>query len=399
MSWSVAPREPDLSRIYDPLSKWSKLILDERLNEPDTWTVVAPLKQMEMFDEGAGCLLFSNGEQVTSGEVYELDAGSVSDGQGGKQELMAVTFASDYIVVGDRPVVPSPTYAAPTGSVFNYPAAYDSRSGPIETVILEYIKAHAGSLALADLQVPRLRLPASLGRGGSTSVTARFDNLGTLVAGLAEAGNLRIDIKHTEDAGGGWLDLVIDTSSDLSADIRFGATDYTSGGRITDWSWKRRRPTSTRVLVAGGGELAARDMLILKNTAAETLWNRKIWSFQDQRNIAPDNVNKLTELTREGQKELDEGAGLVEIRFTPLLGGDIRYRRDLKVGDIVGYDLPRLPPGKDKIRHVRTEVTVRNGQLTEQLTFTVGTPDAPDDPIGGQAARALRDINVIERSQ
>lgn len=397
--WSIIPREPDLSRLYDPLSRWVSLTLYERHNEPDTWTIAGPLQQMEMFDEGAGCILVSDNEQVTSGEVIDIQAGSVTDSRGGKHEILAASFASDFIVLGDRLVVPSPTFAAPTGSIFAYPAAYDARTGTIETLIIDYIRAHAGDLARPDRQVPRLRLPASLGRGGSTSVTARFDNLGTLVSSLAEAGDLRVRVVHTEDTGGAWLDVTIEPVADLSADIRFGVSTATSGGRISEWSWRKGRPTATRVLVAGGGELAARDLLLLKNPAAETTWNRSIEHFLDQRHIAPDNANKLTELTREGQKSLDEGSGLVEVKFTPHLGSDVVYRRDVRVGDIVGYDLPRLPPAKDKIRQVRTEVRVQNGQATEQKTLTVGTPDAPDDPVGGQTSRALREVNAIQRSQ
>lgn len=397
--WTIVPRESDLSRVYDPLSRWSKLLLFERLNEPDTWSITGPLETMEMFDEGAGCILFSNGTQVTSGEVYDIEVGVSTDISGTRHETMTATFASDLIIIGDRHVVPSPAFAMPTGTVFNFPAAYDQRSGAIETIITDYIKAHAGSLAAVDRRIPRFRVPNSAGRGGTTSVSARFDNLGTLVASLAETGNLRVRVVHTEDAGGAWLDLVVTPANDLSADVRFGTGPTTSGGRITDWSWRKHRPVATRILAAGGGELAARDMLKLTDPAAETAANRAIEFFIDQRQVAPDNVDKLAELTRAAQKELDEGKSVPEVRFSPSLDADVVWRRDIQIGDIVGYDLPRLPPSKDKIRQVRTEVTVQNGQPTETVKLTVGTPDSPEDPAGGQTARALREINAIQRSQ
>lgn len=397
--WTIIPREPDLSRLYDPLSKWFKLTLFERHNEPHTWTITGPLQQMEMFDEGAGSILFSDNTQVASGEVLETSAGSTTDSQGHQQETMTATFASDFIVLGDRVIVPSPTFAMPTGSIFNFPAAYDLRSGAIETLIIDYIRAHAGDLAVTNRQVPRLRVPTSQGRGGTTQVSGRFDNLGTLVSSLAEAGNLRVEVKHVEDVNGAWLDVVIEPVADLSADIRFGSGAFTSAGRITNWTWRKQRPTTTRVLVAGGGELAARNMVHLTRPPAETTWNRAVEILIDQRQVQPGSANELAELTRAGTKALDEGEGLREIRFVPQLGGDVVFRRDLRVGDIVGYDLPRLPAAKDKIRQVRTDVTVESGQPTEQITITVGTPDAPEDPIGGQTARALRDVRAIERSQ
>lgn len=398
--WSIVPREPDLSRLYDPLSKWSSLDLVERYLEPDTWSVTGPIEYMEVFDEGAGSILFSNGEQVTSGEVLDIEAGATTDAQGRMRETLTATFASDLVVLGDRIVVPSPTYASPIGTIFQFPDAYDLRTGAIETLITGYIRSHIGDLARTERRLTRLRVPASLGRGGSTTVSGRFDNLGTLVASLAEAGNLRVRVVHTEDTGGAWLDVVIDPITDLSADVRFGTSRSTSGGRITDWSWRKRRPTATRAYVAGGGELAARDIVLLTSPAVETAWNRSVEVLVDQRNIAPDSTNKLGELTREGQKELTEGAGLIDVRFRPRLHSDVVYRRDIRIGDIVGYDLPRLPPSKDKIRQVRTEVVVRNGAPTEQVTITVGTPNAPEeDPAGGQTSRALREVNALQRSQ
>jgi hypothetical protein len=220
-----------------------------------------------------------------------------------------------------------------------------------------------------------------------------------LLPDLAEAGNLRIRVVHTEDGAGAWLDLTIDEVADVSDDIRFGTADSTASGIIAEWEYETRAPEATRVIVAGGGELTARDFLQLDEPAAEALWGGAVERLVDQRQVDPASANKLSELTRAAQEALDEGAGIVKVSFTPLLGPDLEYRRDVRVGDIVGYDLPGLDPAEDKIREARTTVTFESGQPTETVSVVVGTPEAVSDRTQQQQNRALRAINVIQRSQ
>lgn len=396
--WSIIPREANLTRLYDPISKWTSLTLIERHLTPDTWTVVGPSEQMAAFAPGSGCILARGDQQITSGKMIDFDRGVERTAQGLTVDTTSVSFASDLLRVGHRIVTPSPTYQMPVNSVFTFPAAYDLRSGAIETLIIGYIRSHAGDLAVADRQTARLRFPASLGRGGTTQVSGRFDQLGVLVQSLAEAGNLRVRIKHTEDGGGAWMDLVIDAVQDLSADVRFGTAESTATGIITDWRYQIGMPTTTRAIVAGGGELAARNMLQRRATPAETLWGITAETLIDQRQVDPASADKLAELTRAGDEALADNAGTVKVSFTPKLGPDLEYRRDVRVGDIVGYDLPGLAPAKDKIREAKTVVQVVSGEQTEVVSVVVGTPDAPTSRTQQQTARALRSINVIQRS-
>jgi hypothetical protein len=113
-----------------------------------------------------------------------------------------------------------------------------------------------------------------------------------------------------------------------------------------------------------------------------------------------DRVNStFDELARGGDELLEEEAAVVKVSFTPVLGPDLEYRRDVRVGDIVGYDLPGLSPAKDKIRQATTTVTVASGEPTERVTVVVGSPDAAmSRTLQQQTARALRNINIIQRS-
>lgn len=188
--------------------------------------------------------------------------------------------------------------------------------------------------------------------------------------------------------------------ADLSNNVRFGSADSTSAGLISEWDYEISAPTVTRPLVGLGGDLAAREFLELRDTEAEELWGQ-IWeSFVDQRGVAPDSANKLAEATREAQQSLDSGKGPVKVSFTPMLGPDLDYwQGDVGIGDIVGFDLPGLDPAQDKIREAETTVSVESGKPTEYTSVVVGTPDAASSRSQQQTAKALRGINVIQRSK
>jgi hypothetical protein len=396
--WIIHPREANMSRLYDPLSNWSKLALVERHNSPDVWSITGPIEIMQAFGPGKGSVLYRDGQQITAGKVSEISARSETLVEGRKKQVMTVSFASDLKPVGDKVIFPDPAHNL-TSAISKFTSSYDLRTGAVETLMLGYIRSHAGNLAQLDRQVPRLRLPTDLARGGSTQVSARLDTLGVLLGTLAEAGGLRIRTLHTEDGGGGWIDLVIDATADLSADVRFGTEESAATGLISDWEYNIKMPTTTRAIVALGGELADREFLQLDSLAAETLWGVSVETLVDQRHIAPTSTDKLAEATRAANEALEAGAAPTTVKFTPTLGPDLEYRSDVRVGDIVGYDLPGLDPAKDRIREATTVVTVEDNEPLEKVSVVVGTPDAPTTRTQQQVARALRAVNIIQRSR
>lgn len=391
VSWDIWPRNADLSRTLDPLSGWEKLTLVERLNLPDVWVIEGPTSVLKVFEQpGMGCILDRDGVQIASGSVSRV-FGSGSSVGGRTVETSRVAFGSDLSSLGWRIVFPTPAHAVTT-AISTFPTAYDVRSGAIETLLLGYIRSNIGDLALADRQLVRLRLPASLSRGGTTQVSARLDNLEALTQALADAGDLRVNIGHTEDAGGSWLDLTVVPLRDVSTNIRFGTADSTAAGIITEWSYEYEAPETTRAIVGLGGEDAAREFLQVKDAAAETLWGHAAETFVDQRNIDPASVDKLAEGTREGQKAIAEGANPMKVTFVPTLGPDLEYRRDVILGDLVGYDLPNREPAEDRVREVTTVVAVESGQPTEQVSVLVGTPQVDGEQ------KTLRAVTKIQRS-
>lgn len=396
--WQIHPRNADLTRSFDPISAWKTLVLVERYGPPDSWALVGPASSLSVFGPGMGCIVDSNGSQITSGQVTGIARKAATEGTR-IVDTMTVSFQADMAAFGGRVVRPSPSTILAPGVIGTFPTAYDLRTGTVEDLILGYIRSHIGALALTDRRLARLRLPVSQGRGGTTQVSGRFDNLGVLIQALAEVGGLKVRLVHSEDASGPWLDLVIEPIRDLSVDVRFGTADTTSAGLITEWSYELNAPTTTRPLLGLGGELEAREFLEVRDLEAEALWGRSWETFVDQRGIAPDSTDKLAEAMREAQQALDAGRGPVKVSFTPMLGPDLEYRKDVRVGDVVGYDLPGLDPAEDKIREATTTVSADSGKATEDISVVVGTPDAPSSRSQQQAAKALRGINVIQRSK
>lgn len=389
--WQIHPRNPDLSRTFDPVSGWQQLVLVERHNTPDTWTVTGPTASMAAFGPGSGSILFSNGAQITSGQATSVEWDQAAD-------VITVGFASDLLRLGWRIVYPNPAQT-PTTAVSTFSTAYDLRSGAVETLILGYTRSNLGDLAITARKEPRLRTPATLGRGGTTQVTGRLDNLGVLVQSLAEAGNLRVTVGHAEDGGGAWLDMAIAAVADLSDDVRFGTGQAAVTGQVRNAKYSLALPTTTRAIVAAGGDLAARQFIQMINASAETLWKASVEAVVDQRQIDPASADKLVEMTRAGQEALDAGSEPRQVGFDVELDKDVQYRRDVNIGDIVAYHLPGLDPAVEKVRQATTTVSVESGQATERVALVVGTPDAPMTRTEQQTARALRDINLIKRSK
>lgn len=393
-AWEIIPRDEDLGRTLDPITRWSQLDVVERCNIANTWVLEGPSSALRVFTPGMGCILDRDGDQVTSGQVRSIYRRMETDEDGRVHDLTTLGFISDLDEVAGRRAFPQPAKVLnATPSTFT--AAHDVRTGPIETVLLAYIAANLGPTApVANRRQTKLVLPASLGRGGSTTVSARMDDLARLVHDLGEAGRLRVDVQHDESTGTPRLLLTIADVPDVSEHVRFGLAESTATGTITSWSYKLEAPELTRAIVFSAGELEARSAAQFVDVDAEALWGRAREGLVDQRQ-----TDDLDEITRAGAEALAEGATPVTIEFTVADGPDVKVRRDYDVGYQVGVELPDLPEAvSDNV--VRELATSVRPDAAEQVSVVVGTPGATSQSTK-QAARlnrALRDIALLKRS-
>ncbi len=393
-AWEIVPRDADLGRTLDPVTRWSSLDVVERYNIANTWVLSGPSSALRVFTPGMGCILDRDGDQITSGQVRSIYRRMETDDDGRVHDLTTLGFISDLDELGSRRAFPQPSKVlTPTPSKFT--AAHDVRNGPIETVLLAYIAQNLGPAApVANRRQTKLVLPDSLGRGGTTTVSARMDDLARLVHDLGEAGRLRVDVQHDESTGTPRLLLLVSEVPDVSADVRFGFGESPATGTIASWSYKLEAPELTRAIVFSAGELEARDAAQFVDAEAEALWGRAREGLVDQRQ-----TDDVAEITRAGTEALAEGATPVTVEFTVADGPDIKARRDYDVGYKVGVELPDLPEevSDNVVRELATEV---RPNAREKVSLVVGTPGATSQSTK-QAARlnrALRKIALLERS-
>jgi hypothetical protein len=237
-------------------SDWFGTLI-ERHSLPDTLQVEGSLDRLRsILTPGGGCTLEDDDGLRFSGPLTQLQ----KNGDGS----CVATFASDLIWLWERICYPNPALSWPAQD-----ADYNTRTGAAETVMLAFIDANAGPGALTARRVSGLTLPATGGRGGTVTVTARFDSVGQLVRDMAEAAGLRVRVLQD----GANLEVLIDALQDLSAWARYGTADAGGPGILSEsWEYTASTPNLTRALVAGGGEGTARILRERSDAAAEALW-------------------------------------------------------------------------------------------------------------------------------
>lgn len=398
MAWEIWPRDANLARTLDPVVGWSEMTVVERYvsNGPSTWTIKGPSKYLSPFTPGMGCLLVEDGDFAVSGQARGFRRGYETDERSGRvTDTTTIGFISDGKEMWSRLAWPDPTHPLTT-TPSNFGAAYDTRTGARETSILGYIAANLGPAApVAARRLSSLLLPVTLGRGGSTTVQARMDQLGDLVAELAEAGSLDVRIEHDESTGTPRLAVVVDQVANVSTDIVFGAADVAkASGIVTSWSYAMDAPDVTDVVLFAAGEQSARAAARFTDEASVTRWGRRRERLVDQRETTDAAV-----LADAAAKALDSGASPVSIALDLADGGDAQYRTNYRLGYTVGIELPGLPLAisNSKVREVTTRV-VRGRR--DRRTVVVGTPGATTvaSPSSDRLAAALRRVAKLERS-
>jgi len=381
--WMIQPRDKNLRRSYDPVKFWSSLTVVERHNvtgtDPGTWSVTARNEGLTgLLTPGNGMLLTRGDQLVMSGPITSIQRGAT---------VSTVSGVSDLDVLNDRILFPDPS-----SPITSQPAAYDNRSGPAESVLLSYVRFNAGDAARAERRVPRLRLPATLGRGRNVSIKGRLDLLGSTVADIAESGKLHVDILQGEDESP-YLQFTLRTITDRTGNVRFGATSDFTGGVIGDgWTYTLNRPSVTDAIVAGGGQGQARLFVERVSAEAEATWGAKVESLIDQRQ-----TTVASELADAGDDALSDGDEPVTVSFTITDSPDVQYRRDWFVGDKVGVFIDGLDLS-NLVREVTTTVQAQDGSPTETVSAVVGSRDSSawTTKTNTRVAKALKSVRLLQ---
>lgn len=342
-------------------------------NAPGSWRVTLPAEHWlaeELVQPQGGIVVTVAGDVVLSGPwVSWVAEASPSDPAG----TVVVEGTTDDVLLWKRAAYPDPANDATAQT-----AGYWTASGDAETVFKDLVSENLGADALSDRRVADLSVGTDLGRGAAVSVSARFQPVGDVLAGLAESAGLGFRIVQ---AGSG---LVFDVfePADRTGTVRLDVVN----GTLASQSSEQHAPSTTRALVAGQGEGSARTIVERANPTAESVWGRwgRSETFIDQRQ-----TDDSGELAQRGDEALAEGAGGVVLRVVPGSDETMRWPDDWQVGDLVGVVVTEGGSVVEVPTRVRS-VTV----LANRDGVVVGA--GVDDPPSGRSLAAR--VEALEAS-
>lgn len=356
---------------------WDDLTVIVRHLAVGAWsfTVPASPRAMGLLAAGNGVRIDRDGRPLMSGPIRSL-VRSWGGQDGGGPGVLTVAGADDMCWLAERVCYPDP--ANPADSQLD---AYDTRSGPAETLIRHYVDVNAGPGALPSRRVPGLTVAASAGLGGQVAGNARFDNLLELVGSLGSAGNVAVRVVDV----GGALELAVAEPADRSAQAVFSR----ARGNLRSYSYGLAAPFGTVALVGGQGQGAART--IVEVSTGDGGWGMRAEAFADRRD-----TDDAAQLMQAGQDALAQSGPAASLAIEPIDLPALAYGRDYQVGDVVSV-LVDDTTVVDVLREVKIGWSAREG---ETITPQVGTAGASSTPaLYGRVADVARRVGLLERRQ
>lgn len=271
-------------------------------------------------------------------------------------------------------------------------AAYDVRTGPLETIIKgvvtdNNVATKAGSPARP---IPHLTIEADSATGPTKTIKFRMHNVAEKI--LTAATNNGLGVRIVQSG----------TSRELQtwtpATYPRVLTEESGIVRGADFSYEA--PEVTSIVAGGQGEGTLRDFWDSSITGfhdptAEAAWGEVYSEFIDARDISSSDPAGPTNLARErAQERLEEGAAKASLRAELAETGRFRYGIAFDLGDKVSV----RPAGEgsaitDRVREVHIDWTASDGLVVTPL---VGEwQDSQTDRLYRVVRKSLKAINDL----
>lgn len=354
-----------------------------RFNNVGTWSITLPVghPMAEILRlPGSGVIVTGPNGVLLSGPTISATNTKTGENPNGDWEIQGV---DDSQILGERLAYPTPTSA----DVQAQTTAYDTRTGLASTVMYGYVNANIGAAAPVEREITNLYTAADAGLGTTAHASARFDILGELLAGIASVDGLGFDIKQVD----GNLEFSVYQPVDRTGTIRMDVANNT----LQKTAYGYGAPSATVAIVAGQGEGAARQfeqVVTTDSTAAQTLWQRRIETFIDQRN-----TSVVDELVQAGKEELaDRGSTVTSIDVVPSSDSTMRYGIDWGLGDAV-----TVVVGEQEVSATVTTVAISIEADGIRVGATVGEPTGVDYEglIAKKQTNTSKRVNALERKE
>jgi hypothetical protein len=320
---TVEVRNKALERVG--LIRPEELVLDleDVFNNVGTWrlTLASDHPQAAVLrTPGSGLIVTGPEDVLMSGPTTRPEHAATPTDPGGSTTFEGL---SDSVALADVLALPEPS----NPDLARQSAAHDTRTGPAEALLHAFVNANIGPAAPVVRRKAGLIMGTDEGRGAVVTKSARFPQLGELLAEIAVVAGLGFRIVQRGHQLVFETYAVADRFREIRLDVRNGTL---AGHRVAVTP-----PGVTRVLVAGQGELTARRFLQVTTTeslAAEAEWGRRIERFLDQRQ-----TSDLAELQQAGDELLaEEGRTAVVVQAVPPDDSSMEFGRAWGLGDRVG---------------------------------------------------------------
>ena len=337
-----------------------------RVNDVSTWQVTLPTAteagRLFIIDTFARLEVVLDAEVWRSGPVTHLERTVDVDG-----DMLQVSGSDDTIWLQRRNAHPQPASAAPPYST----SAYDVHTGPMSQVLAQLVNVNAGPGAVPGRRVPGLTVPTPAPAGPVITVSARWQNLLTLMQDTARPDGLIFDIEE----------LAFHAYEPADPGVVFSAGLETLAG----WKMVAEAAKANFVVVAGQGEEAARLIRESADTDSSAIWGLAE-TFQDRRDTAD-----IAELDKAAVETLASSVTPITVVFTPLETDGQTFGRDWSLGDLVTVNAGGLTV-HDQVREVH--VTLDDQGAT--VIPSVGAP-AGDLQLFRSLAGLDRRVRQLER--
>ena len=234
--------------------------------------------------------------------------------------------------------------------------AYDTVTGPAETVVKTLIARNAGR------SLPTITVAGSAGRGSTITTSMRMHPLADRLLPAVDLAGIGITVRHTGTV------LVVDCYQPVTRPMILSE----ESGVVVGWSWTSTAPSATRVVVGGQGEGTARTFIASADNARETEWGETVEVFRDARDVEDSNAAVLAQ---RAQETLDEGAPTTGLSLTLSESRGYAYGRSVRVGDKVTTQIAPGAAITDVLREANLVWDVETG-----LTVTPVVGERQDDP-------------------
>lgn len=356
-----------------------------RFNNVGTWEIPALPDTHPLCDvlrsPGSGIIVTGPDGVLISGPTISA-TNSVESGQG--SGTWAITGVDDSVLLGERLAYPTPTSADVTAQT----SAYDTREDLASTVMLGYVEANLGDgVAPVERAVSNLVFAVDPLAGSTVKKSARFDILGELLSEIASVDALGFDIRQNGD----FLEFSVFEPVDRSLEIRMDVANNT----LSRTEYAYGRPNATLAIVAGQGVGADRQFVEVttsESDAAETLWERRIETFIDQRN-----TDDVLELEQAGLEKLaTDGVTVTSIDIVPSSDITMAYGVDFNLGDVVGVTV-----GSQEVSAIVTTVSLSIQTDGVRVGATVGDASGVDFEAltAKKSTETQRRVNSLERKE